>query len=193
MRVALLFTACVAGLAAAAAVTGPVDYPRSNVGFIATLDGADFEGRFDKFRADVTFSEQDLAGSRFDVTIETASVNTQDEDRDEQLRAPQLFDAKKYPQARFLSTSFARKAPGSYEATGKLTIRDVTREIRVPFTYQSANEAGKPSAWIKGQTTIRRLDFGVGQDEWKETDFVANEVRIVFALHLAPAAAAPPK
>ncbi len=188
MRLALIFTACLGCLAAAAATTWPVDYPKSSVGFVATLDGSDFEGRFDKFRADVAFSEQDLAGSRFDVTIETASVNTQDEDRDEQLRAPPLFDAKKYPQARFVSTSFARKGPGSYEAAGKLTIRDVTREIRVPFTFKSATEAGKPAGWIKGQTTIRRLDFGVGQDEWKETDFVANEVRIVFALHLAPPA-----
>ena len=78
------------------------------------------------------------------------------------------------------------KTPGSYEATGKLTIRDVTREIHVPFTYTAVTEAGKPAAWIKGETKIQRLDFGVGGGDWADTSTIPNEVAISTKVVLKP-------
>jgi len=167
-----------------------MDPAKSTLGFTATQTGADFDGRFDKFRAEVAFADSDLAGSKFDVVVETASVNTTDDDRDSTLRGADLFSVEKFPTGHFVTSSFVRAASGGYEAIGKLTIRDVTRDIRVPFTFQQSTEGGKPVAWLKGGAKLKRLDYGVGQGEWKDTAWVGNDVKVSFSLRLTPAAPA---
>ena len=172
-----------------AATTYAVDNGHSHLGFIANQSGGDFEGQFDRFTAQIAFAENDLAGSHFDVQVDTASVSTGDDERDSALRSSDLFDVEHYPRAHFVSTRFTRKAAGQYEAAGKLTIRDVTRDVVVPFSFASGNEGGKPVATLKGGVTLNRLDYGVGQGDWQDTTMVANEVRVKFDLRLTPAAA----
>jgi polyisoprenoid-binding protein YceI len=174
-----------------AATPYAVDASRSQLGFTANQSGGDFDGQFDKFTAAITFADADLAGSHFDVEVDTSSVSTQDDDRDDALRSGDLFDVEHYPNAHFVSTRFARKAAGQYEVAGKLTIRDVTREVVVPFSFATASEAGKPVAALKGGVTLNRLDYGVGQGDWKDTTWVANEVRVKFDLRLTPRAEKP--
>jgi polyisoprenoid-binding protein YceI len=58
----------------------------------------------------------------------------------------------------------------------------------VPLTLKSATEQGKPVLYMTGKTLIRRLDFGVGQVDWKSTEWVGNEVTITFNLRLIAAA-----
>jgi polyisoprenoid-binding protein YceI len=166
-----------------------VDMAKSSLGFTANQSGGDVDGRFEKFDARIVFADADLDGSSFKVEVDTASVNTQDDERDTALRGEDLFDVRKYPKARFVSTGFTRKSPGNYEAQGKLTIRDVTRDIRLPFTFTVAQEGGQTVAWLKGVVMLKRLDFGVGQGDWKDTSWVANEVKVKFSLRLLPAAA----
>ncbi len=163
-----------------------VDPAKSWLGFTAKQSGGDVDGRFDKFSAQIFFADANLAASHFDVQVTTQSVNTQDSDRDTVLRDKDLFDSTKYPTAHFVTSAFTRKAAGEYEATGKLTVRDVTREVRLPFTFQAVQEAGKPVAWLKGGVTVNRLDYGVGQGDWKDTSVVGNEVRVRFELRLLP-------
>lgn len=188
MRFAAVLSALFSTSAASAATSYTTDAAQSTLGFTATQSGADFDGRFAKFHAQIIFTDDDLANSRFDVEVDTQSVDTTEDDRDSALRGEDLFSVEKYPQARFVTSSFTRKKAGQYEAVGKLTIRDVTREIRVPFTFRTAREAGKPVAWLKGNVTLNRLDFGVGQGDWQDTSVVANEVKVKFALRLLPAA-----
>jgi polyisoprenoid-binding protein YceI len=171
---------------AAGATTYAMDPAKSWLGFTAKQSGGDVDARFEKFAAQIAFSDTNLAASRFDVQVTTESVNSQDSDRDTVLRDKDLFDSKKYPTAHFVTSAFARKATGQYETTGKLTIRDVTREIHLPFTFQTAQEGGKPVAWLKGGVAVNRLDYGVGQGDWKDTSVVGNEVRVRFELHLLP-------
>jgi hypothetical protein len=64
----------------------------------------------------------------------------------------------------------------------------VSRDIHVPFTFRTANEQGKPSGYLLGKTTIKRLDFGVGQGDWKSTEWVGNDVSVSYSLRLVPAA-----
>lgn len=172
----------------ATAVNYSVDAGHSWLGFTATQSGGDVDGRFEKFTAKIAFADADLRGSRFDVEVDTQSVNTQDDDRDSALRGEDLFSVAKYPKAHFVTTGFARKSAGQYEATGKLTIRDVTRDIRLPFTFQATTEGGKPIAWLKGGVSVNRLEYGVGQGDWKDTSTVANEVKVKFELRLLPPA-----
>lgn len=154
----------------------------SELRFRATQAGAEFEGRFARFSASIVFDEGDLAGSRFDVEIATASVETKDADRDSVLKDSDFFDAGKYPQARFVATKFRRVASG-FVADGQLTLRGVTRPVPVSFTFTRASG----SATLAGTALLRRLDFGVGQGEWRSTDSVGNEVKVLFTLRLSPA------
>ncbi len=173
-----------------AATPYAVDASHSQLGFTAIQSGGDIDGRFERFTATIVFADADLAGSRFDVEVDLGSVNTQDDERDGALKSEDLFHVEKYPQAHFVATRFTRKAAGQYEAAGKLTIRDVTRDIVLPFTFATLNEGGKPVAMLKGGVTLKRLDYGVGQGDWKDTSMVGNEVRVKFDLRLTPGAAA---
>jgi len=152
----------------------------SSLTFTGTQAGAPFRGRFDKFTADIRFDPKDLATSHFDVRIDTASVNTQDGERDDTLKGDELFAVKRFPTARYVAEKFTDKGGGKFSATGQLTLRDVTRAVPIEFTFD--NKAGAAS--LKGTAAIKRLDFGVGQGDWKDTETVANEVQIQFSLLL---------
>lgn len=163
-----------------AAVQWTVQPKESQIVFIGTQAGAEFEGKFEKFTADIKFDPADLAGSRFDVKMEMASVNSRDGERDETLRSPDLFGVKQFPISRYVADKFTDKGKGQYAATGKLTIRNVTKEVPIQFTFAETG-AG---ASLKGTTAIKRNDFGVGQGEWKDTSTVADAVKVKFTLQL---------
>jgi polyisoprenoid-binding protein YceI len=164
-----------------AAVAWKTDTASSKLSFVGKQAGAEFEGVFPKFTADIRFDPKDLTGSKFEVSIDLASVNSKDKERDDTLRGPDLFDVKRWPTARFVTEAFTQKSPGKYTATGKLTIRDVTKAQSIDFTFEPAQ--GNASL-LKGSAQLKRLDFGVGQGEWKSTEWVPNEVRVDFALKL---------
>ncbi|HEU4624901.1 MAG TPA: YceI family protein [Steroidobacteraceae bacterium] len=179
-----------AAFAVFAAATPPVHYTldptRSLLRFTFMQAGASNTGRFNKFTADVLFSNDNLAASKIDVTVDINSLDTGDMERDDTLRSPDLFDVKKYPQARFVATRFTSTGAGRYDALGKLTIRNVTKDLKLPITFQTKTEQGQNIGYLTGRVTIRRLDFGVGQGEWKATDQVPDDVQVSFSLRLAP-------
>jgi polyisoprenoid-binding protein YceI len=179
-----------AAFAVFAAATPPVHYTldptRSLLRFTFMQAGASNTGRFNKFTADVVFSNDNLAASKIDVTVDINSLDTGDMERDDTLRSPDLFDVKKYPQARFVATRFTSTGAGRYDALGKLTIRNVTKDLKLPITFQTKTEQGQNIGYLTGRVTIRRLDFGVGQGEWKATDQVPDDVQVSFSLRLVP-------
>jgi len=173
--------------AAAAAPTAPhyvLDPTKSSLEFSFLQAGAQNKGRFTRFAVTCDFSAENLAGSRLDVIIEMSSVDTGDQERDDTVRSADLFAVAKFPQAHFAASQINKTAAG-YEAVGKLTIRGVTHDMRVPFTFRTATEGGAAVGYMSGTTSVRRLDYGVGQGDWKATDQVGNEVRITFALRLS--------
>ena len=187
VRAPLLATALLAARAAAAdapAVTHYVlDPARSSLEFNFLQAGAHNKGRFRTLQVSLDFSSDNLAASRLDVTIETNSVDTGDQERDDTLRSADLLAVAKFPQAHF-AAKIERTAAG-YDAIGKLTIRGVTRDAHLPFTFKAASENGAPAGYMSGKTSLRRLDYGVGQGDWKATDQVGNDVGVSFALRLA--------
>jgi len=172
----------------AAPVHYSVDAARSLLRFSFVQAGAENTGRFRSMKGDITFAPDNLAGSRIDVTIDVASLDTGDEERDTTLKGADLFDVAKYPQARFIATKLVAKGTSRFDAQGKLTIRNVTRDLNVPITFQTKTEQGKTVGYMTGRVTIRRLDFGVGQGEWKSTEWVNDNVTVSFSLRLVPAA-----
>lgn len=179
-RLVLGLSASLAAMLAFAASQWSLQPKDSKLTFVGVQAGAQFEGAFDKFTADISFDPKDLAASRFDVKIDTASVNTKDGERDDTIKSADLFDVKRFPSAQYVADKFTDKGGNKYSATGKLTLRSVTKDVPIDFTFE--NEGG--DAWLKGTAKIKRLDFGVGQGEWKDTAAVGNDVQVRFALRL---------
>ena len=165
-----------------AATDWATDPARSRLEFTGTLAGGSFSGQFQRFTPEITFEPADLAGSRFVVTVETGSADTQEADRDAALKGAEFFAVQRWPAARFEASRFAPAGPDRYTAQGRLTLRDVTRDVTLTFTFKPA--ADGRTATLQGGTLLRRLDFGVGQGEWRDTQWLGDEVQVRFDLAL---------
>jgi polyisoprenoid-binding protein YceI len=183
----VLWTAGAVAAAAAPPVHYTLDPARSLLRFSFVQAGANNTGRFGKFTADVLFSDQNLPASKIDVTVDIPLLDTGDKDRDDTLKGADLFNVAKFPQARFTATKFTATSGGRYDAQGKLTIRGITKDLKVPLTFQTKMEQGKNVGYMTGRATLKRLEYGVGQGEWKSTEWVNDDVTVTFSLRLAPA------
>jgi polyisoprenoid-binding protein YceI len=184
---ATLVSAAAWGATPAQVTRYTLDPAKSSLEFTFVQAGAQNKGKFGKYSVTLDFAPDNLAASRLDVVVDVGSLETGDKERDDTLRSADLFDPAKFPQARFTSTQITKSATG-YDAIGKLTIRGITRDQHVPFGLRTADEQGKPTAYLTGKTTIKRLDFGIGQGDWKSTEWVGNDVTVSYALRLVAAA-----
>lgn len=183
-RITLAAAAGVALAPAAAHAAGPPAYTavlaQSSLSYGFTQAGAENQGRFKSFT--VSF---DPAAGRLDVVVDMRSYDTGDQQRNDTLGGKDFFDVAQYPQSRFSADRIDRTATG-YEATGCLTLRGVTRRVTIPFTWRTATMQGHSVGYLSGQTSVRRLDFGVGQGQWQSTDWVGNDVTVRYSLELVP-------
>lgn len=201
VRTTLVATAVTTGMFVAAATSGhgvahaadaapthyTLDSTKSTFEYQFTQAGALNKGKFTKYTVTLDFSADSLATSKLDVVVDMSSLDTGDKERDDTLKSADLFAVAKFPQSRFTSTQITKTASG-YDAVGKLTIRGISRDIHVPFSFRTVDEQGKPAGYLLGKTAIKRLDFGVGQGDWKATDQVGNDVTVSYSLRLVPAA-----
>lgn len=144
--------------------------------------GAETEGSFREFSTELAYDENNLAASTLDVTVQIASLATQDKDRDAELAGANLLDAAKFPTAKFTASSLAKRGD-RLEAIGKLTLHGTTHELRLPLTIRKTATGVE----ISGETTIRRLEYGVGQGDWKSTEWVGDDVKLQYKVPLARA------
>ncbi|MBA1147986.1 YceI family protein [Ectothiorhodospiraceae bacterium WFHF3C12] len=174
----------VAGLLLAAAPLAAsqwqIEHGESRLGFTATQQGGEFTGRFDRFKAEMRFDPDDLAGSRFDVTVDVTSVNTGSSQRDRYLPDEEWFHTDDYPKATFVTTEFRHLEGERYEADGELTIKGNTRAITLPFTWTIDGD----NATMDGEVTLDRTNYGVGTGDWSAGDTVGLEVTVHVELTL---------
>jgi polyisoprenoid-binding protein YceI len=149
--------------------------------FSAIQAGARFTGTFTRFRVALDFDPAHPETGRLDVTVEVASIDTQDPERDGILRGADFFQVEQHPQAVFHAERFERAGDG-WRAPGDLTIRGVTRPVPVMFTLAP----GAGASVMKGNASLSRLAFGLGQGEWASTEWVGDEVDVRFELRLKP-------
>jgi len=153
----------------------------SRLGFIALQQGAEVVGSFDVFEAEIVFDPEDLENSRISVDIDVTSINSGQGPRDDTLKSSSFFEAATWPRAAFKSQAITAVGDNQYEAAGTLQIRDVTKDVVLPFSLAIEAAADDPSsqqAEAKGELPILRLDYGVGQGDWTSTTTVADEVII---------------
>jgi polyisoprenoid-binding protein YceI len=155
----------------------------SSVGFIAEQQGSRFNGRFETFSATVSFDPSAPEKGSIVGTVDTATVNTRDHDRDAALSESDWFDSAKYPQARFASETITKLADGSFEAAGQLEIKGTTRPTKLAFTFEPGASGG--NAKLDGKMTVNRFDFKVGEG-WNDTSWVGQTVEVEVKLDLAP-------
>lgn len=151
--------------------------PGSTLKFSGTQTGAGFSGRFDKFSAQIALDPERLDEARIAVIVDIASAATGDKQRDEAMPQKDWFDAAKFPQAKFSSTA-VRKTDKGFEAEGELSLRGVSRPIKIPFTLTIDGAR----AQAHGHVDLRRDMFGVGQGEWASGDWVGLDVGVDFDL-----------
>ena len=158
-----------------------VDAAQSQLGFVGTVQGERFEGRFAAFTADIRFDPDALAASRFEVRIDLASADSQNEERDATLKGEDFFAVERMPQAHYTAERFRRLDDGRFVADGELTLRGITRPVSLSFRWTPGNPAR-----LDGEAELARLDFSVGAGEWADEDTIANAVRVFTSLRLTP-------
>src|SRR5262249_60343140 len=107
------------------------------------------------------------ATARIDIQIEMPPVTTNNRDVDSLLKGANFLDVQKFPQARFVSTAVSARGGDRYEAQGKLTIRNVTRDVVRPCTLAAAADPAhsvRLYATAKRRLSFKRLDFGGVED-----------------------------
>lgn len=141
------------------------DPAQSTLTFKGTYQSEGFNGKFKKFDAAISYDEADLSKAKFDVKIDVASVDTASSERDDSLKGDEFFDPKKFPQAHFVTESFAKAADGGIEAKGTLTIRDRTKPVALKVKFVGAGD----KATLDVDTVLKRADFGLGaSSDWKD-------------------------
>lgn len=145
-------------------------------------------GRFNDFEGSFVFDRDNLKASKADFTVKVKSINTQNEKRDSHLQSEDFFDAQNYPTMRFVSSKITSISVNEYRMNGKLTIKDVTKDVVFKFTVEGVMDSpwvdGVQIMGITGSTTINRNDFGVGSGSWAATTTVGDEVSIEINLEL---------
>lgn len=158
-----------------------IDPRASTLAFTASQVGAFVNGRFPAWTGEIFLDPSALTAARIDIRIQTPAATTSSRDIDSLLRGASFLDVQRFPEARFIANSVVRAGGDRYEARGKLTIRDVTRDAVLPFTLTLTDDPSRPGslrATARGRLLIKRLDYGVGQGEWSATGQVADDVTI---------------
>ena len=143
--------------------TWTVDPIHSSVGFeVKHMMISTVRGHFKEYQGTLEAAE-DYHDSRVWGSVQVASIDTNNADRDEHLRGPDFFDAEHWPSIMFESTAIEHVEAGSYRVTGNLTIKGITREIEVEANVEGAavDPWGKDRVGVAVRGTIDRTEFGL--------------------------------
>lgn len=172
------------------ASTWTIDPDHSNVGFkVKHLMVSNVKGNFDKHTGIVDLNDKDITKSKVEVTIDTASINTNVQKRDEHLRSADFFDVAKYPTMTFVSKKVAKAGKEKLKVTGDLTLHGITKEVVLDVDALS-KESKDPWGNIRRGTTaitkINRKDFGLTWNAALETGgvVVGDEVLITLEIEM---------
>ncbi|MFF8908007.1 YceI family protein [Streptomyces olivaceoviridis] len=169
------------------ALTGlwTIDRSHSRVGFsvrhamVTTVRGA-----FTDYDSTLYFDGARPSQSRAELVVRVASVDTGVEQRDAHIVGPDFFDARRYPEMTFRSTSTSHEGDGSFRMTGDPTIRDVTRPVHLQLDYLGSvlDPFGYERAGFDGTTTIDRTEWGLAYNHRLKTGgtMVSEKVRLQF-------------
>jgi polyisoprenoid-binding protein YceI len=169
-----------------------VDPVHSSVKFVVThLVISEVEGEFKKFTGSITTDKPDFQGATIDFTVDVKSISTDNDMRDNHLKSPDFFDADKYTEMTFKSTSFKKLSGNKYELDGDLTIHGITKPVKFNVEYGGTmpDGMGNIKAGFKATTVIDRFVYGLKWSKATETGglVVGQDVTINLRLEFAKA------
>jgi polyisoprenoid-binding protein YceI len=141
-----------------------VDPTHSRIGFVARhAMVTKVRGSFNEFAGAGSFDAENPANSSLSLTIQAASIDTRNADRDAHLRSNDFFDMEQYPEITFVSTSVVPVDDEQYRVTGDLSIKGVTRPVTfdVELAGSAVDPYGNLRIGLEGSTTVNRKDFGI--------------------------------
>jgi len=153
---------------------------QSDISFTSKQMGVPVDGKFKKFDAQVAFDPKKPEAAKIALTVDLGSASLGAPETDAELAKPDWFSIKQFPQATFQSTSVKPLGGGKFDVAGKLSIKGASRDVVVPVAL--AQSGGSTTA--TGAFVIKRLDFRIGDGDWKDTSMVANDVQVKFKLSL---------
>ena len=166
-----------------------IDAAHSEIGFkVKHLMITNVAGKFDKFEGSVDSTSDDFVNANISFTAEIASVNTGQPQRDGHLQSADFFDAAKFPQLKFASTGFEKTGGSKYVLSGDLTIRDVTKAVKldVDFSGEAKDPYNNTKAGFEITGKINRTDFGLNFNAPLETGGVllSEEIKLQIEVQL---------
>ncbi len=180
-RIRVIVALALTGAAGAAAGADWRTLEASTLAFTGRQQGAPFTGVFETFTAQVRFDPAAPAEGSIEATVDVASVDTSNRERDQYILAKDFFYARKYPQSVFRTLAIRADGDDAFVADAELTLRGETQPVTMRFSFSDGDPAR-----LSGEVVLQRLDFGVGQGEWRDTREIGNEVVVSVELRLAP-------
>jgi polyisoprenoid-binding protein YceI len=164
------------------------DIAHSSLSFkISHMVVSKVRGHFNDFSVTIKEDPNDITKSSVAVVIKTASIDTDNEKRDNHLRSADFFDAEKYPEITFQSSRIEKKGD-AYAAVGTLNMHGVSKEITIPFeiTGKMKDPWGNTRAGIEASTQLDRKDYGLNWNKTLDKGglMVGNEVKIEILLEM---------
>ena len=141
-----------------------IDPTHSRIGFVARhAMVTKVRGSFNEFSGTGRLDADQPSASSLELTIQAASIDTRNADRDTHLRSNDFFDMEQFPEIRFASTDVAVVDDTTFRVTGDLTIKGVTKPVSVDFEYTgtAVDPFGNTRIGLEGTTTVNRKDFGI--------------------------------
>lgn len=163
-RISLSLLLLIAAATAYCQSTWTIDKSHSKIGFSVThMAVAETEGNFKDFDATINSATEDFSGAEVTFTARAASIDTENERRDNHLKSADFFDVEKFPELSFRGNLY--KDGGKYKLKGDLTLRGVTRQVEFDVTYGGSINTGRGyKAGFKLSGQINRRDFGLTWD-----------------------------
>ena len=165
--------------------TYTLDSAHTRIGFVARhAMVTKVRGQFNEFEGSGVVDATDFTKSTVTVTIQAASIDTRNEQRDAHLRSNDFLAMEEYPQITFTSTGIQQTGPTSVDLTGDLTVRGVTNTVTIPFEFEGAatDPFGNLRVGFEGSVVINRKDFGVTWNVALETGgvLVSDKITLEF-------------
>jgi polyisoprenoid-binding protein YceI len=151
---------------------------QSTISFVSKQMGVPVEGKFGKIDAQINFDPKKLDIAKISFTIDTGSAVIGDAETIRELKKPTWFDVAKHPTASFIANKVTAAGAGKFEVAGNLSIKGASKPVS---TIVTLSQQGGLST-IEGSLPVKRLDFKLGDGDWKDTSIVADEVQIKFKL-----------
>jgi polyisoprenoid-binding protein YceI len=165
-----------------------IDAAHSRIGFVARhAMVTKVRGAFNDFEGAGYLDGGDPANSTVKVTIKTESIDTRNGQRDGHLRTNDFLDVPNYPEITFVSTAVRQLDESTFEVTGDLTIKDVTKPVTIPLEYQGAatDPFGNQRVGFEGSINISRADYGITWNAALETGGVLVSDKIVLEFEVS--------